>query len=196
LHFAVSSVVTPAVVASAVSLFFNHRSEKKRAARDYLTKAFDSARDDVRRAVEYAVDYFPLRSDERTPAKEARLLMGDRDVRLSIGALIDFSAESGPSRNLLQSALDDFISVLTGGSFQSSAADADLDQARLVASAGAALRAAIAKARHLELEDAVKSDVLSRSADRLRLYLNENMGVESEPLADREMEEMNNKPAE
>jgi hypothetical protein len=174
----VESVLTPALIASFISLLFNHRAEKHRAERDFITKTFDAARDDVRRCVGYGIEYFPNAAHDRTPAIEAKLWMGERDVRSSVAGLIEFSKHGSRSQQLLQQALDDFIDALTGGSFQSATATADLDQVRKVASTGAILRAAISTARQLELREAISSDILSRSASAAVTYLNENLGPE------------------
>lgn len=176
--FSIWSIITPALIASLVTFYFNIRAEKKRAERDFISKAFDAARDDVRRAVEAAIDYYPYAHDERTPLREAKLWMGERDVRHSISALIEFSHPAGESRSVLQRALDDFIDSLTGGSFKSAEATPDLDQARKISSAGAKLRSTISAARHLELAAAVKSDVFSRSSQAAIAYLTANMGPE------------------
>jgi hypothetical protein len=91
----------------------------------------------------------------------------------------------GSSSKLLQSALDDFIDSLTGGSFQRVDATADLEQARKVASTGAKLRSAISMARQLELQAAISSDVLSRNAKVALAYMNENLGPEAEATTSR-----------
>jgi hypothetical protein len=175
--FSIWNIITPALVASLITLFYNSRAEKRRAVRDYISKTFDAARDDVRRAVEAAVEYFPVRPEERTPLQEAKLWRGERDVRHSIAALIEFSASNSETRKLLENALDDFISVLTGGSFQAGAGDADVAQARAVSAAGGKLRASIAMARQRELEAAVSSDIVSRNWQRASTYMSEPMGV-------------------
>lgn len=175
--FSIWNIVTPALVASLVTLFYNSRSEKRRAARDYISKVFEGARDDVRRAVEAAVEYFPLPPPERTELLEAKVWMGERDVRHSISALLMFSNQESTSGKLLEDSLDNFISALTGGSFQATTGNADVVQARSVAAAGGKLRAAISTARQHELEAAVSADLLSRNWLRLKIYMNEPMGV-------------------
>jgi hypothetical protein len=139
--FSVWNIITPALVASLITLYYNSRAEKRRAARDYISKVFDGARDDVRRAVEAAVEYFPVQPANRTTLQEAKLWMGERDVRHSVAALIEFSAGSAETRKLLEDALDDFISALTGGSFQATSGEADVAQARAVSAIGGKLRA-------------------------------------------------------
>jgi hypothetical protein len=160
--FSITSIVTPAVVASAVSLYLGSRSEKQRAVRDFITKAFDAARDDVRRASEAAAEYFPLSAEERKPAQAAKIWMGERDVRHSVEALIAFTDATSPRRAVLENRLDDFIDALTGGSFESTAATADVEQVRRVATTSAALRAALSTARQQELSAAIDKDVLAR----------------------------------
>lgn len=175
--FSIWNLITPALVASLISLFYNSRAEKRRATRDYISKVFDAARDDVRRAVEAAVEYFPTPPPDRTPLQEARLWMGERDVRHSLAALIQFSADSSESRKMLEDALDSFIAVLTGGSFQASSGDSDVAQARAVSATGGKLRASIATARQRELEAAVSADILSRSWNSTWGYMGQQMGV-------------------
>lgn len=175
--FSIASIVTPAVVATAITFFLNFRIEKKKAERDYITKLFENARDDVRKAVEAGVEYFPLAAAKREPIKEAKIWMGERDVRHSSTVLIQFCGETGTVKDDLIDALDDFIDSLTGGTFQNSKAVADLEQARKIAAAGAKLRTTLATARQVELRRAIDSDPLSRGWRRGMDYMNENMGV-------------------
>jgi hypothetical protein len=175
--FSIWNVVTPALIASLITLFYNSRAEKRKAVRDYVSKIFDSAREDVQRAVEAAVEYFPVSPRDRTALQEAKLWMGERDVRHSLSALISFSAEGGNSRSLLEEALDDFIDALTGGSFQAREGGPDVPQARAVAAKGGKLRAAIARARQRELESAITADLLSRNWTKVRAYMSQEMGV-------------------
>jgi hypothetical protein len=183
--FSLWSIITPAIVASFITLFLNIRSEKSRAARDFVSRAFDAARDDVRRATEAAVEYYPLPASDRTAAIEARLWMGERDVRHSVNAVIEFSTAGSDGQKLLQSSFDNFIDALTGGSFQSSEAEPDLEQVRKVASAGGELRASISMARQIELRQAISSDILSRSSAVAFAYMTENLGPRSEDAPDR-----------
>lgn len=175
--FSVWNIITPALVASLVTLFYNNRAEKRRATRDYISKVFDGARDDVRRAVEAAVEYYPVTPGKRTALQEAKVWMGERDVRHAISALLEFSEPRSSSQKVLEDALDHFISTLTGGSFQVTSGGSDVAQARAVAAAGGKLRASISTARQRELEDAVSADILSRYWLRLRRYMEEPLGV-------------------
>lgn len=176
--FSIWNVATPALVASLITLFYNSRAEKRRAARDYISKVFDAARDDARRAVEAAVEYYPVSPADRTALQEAKLWMGERDVRHSLSALLGFSTGNRETQKLLEDALDNFISALTGGSFQASIGEPDVAQARAIAAAGGKLRASIATARQRELEAAVSADLLSRNWKRASTYMNEQMGVQ------------------
>ena len=178
--FSIATIVTPAVVATAVTFFLNIRIDKRKARRDYITKLFENARDDVRKAIEAGVEYFPLKASDRDPVKEARIWMGERDVRHSSSFLIDFCNARHPGQKYLVDSLDDFIDSLTGGSFQSLNASPDLEQARKIAASGAKLRTAIAHARHLELNEDIDGDPLSRAWKRSLAYMNENVGVDSE----------------
>lgn len=191
--FSVWNVATPALVASLITLFYNSRAEKRRAVRDYVSKVFDAARDDVRRAVEAAVEYYPIAPADRTALQEAKVWMGERDVRHSVSVLVGFSADTSASRKLLEDALDNFINALTGGSFQARTGDADVGQARVIAATGGKLRATIATARQGELEDAISADLLSRNWKTAWAYMNKEMGV---PRARREISERSPPPVE
>jgi len=176
------SIITPAIVASIVTFYFNLRAEKRRAERDFVTKTFDGAREDVRRAIEAAAEYLSLPSGERNPSVEAKIIIAERDVRHSVETLIAFSNPQSGGCKPLEAALDDFIDALTGGTFGSASCAADLPQVRKVASTGARLRSAISTARQLELKEAVDADVLARSTRAALAYAREDQG----PLMDME----------
>jgi len=164
------------VIASVTTFVYNFFADKRRAGRDYITKSFDAAREDVRRSVESSVDYFALDVKGRKPSIEAKVLMGERDVRLSVSLLIDFCTVGSESRKALQAALDSFVDAVTGGSFQSSKAKADLEQVKKVAGAGAELRAAIVWARKVELHEAIYGDWFSKRVMGAHAYMTDNVG--------------------
>lgn len=157
-----SSIATPAVVAGFISLLVTNRNEKVRAQRDFLTKAFDPARDTIKSAVDAAIDYFPLEAANRTKLLEARILASEREARRSISALLSLHAGNQPaSYGLVQEAYDDFIDKLTSGNFQEVKAASDVGTSLKIADAGAKLRAALLTLRSEALERAITNDPLS-----------------------------------
>lgn len=156
------SIVTPAVVAGVISLLVTNRNEKIRARRDFITKAFDPARDNIKDAVAAALEYYPLAADKRTKSQEAMLLAAEREVRRSITSLL-LMHEEGESASFkaAQQAFDDFVAELTSGSFQSADAKTDVAAAVRVADAGANLRAGLLGLRSEVLERAIAEDPLS-----------------------------------
>ncbi|WP_106640797.1 hypothetical protein [Allosphingosinicella vermicomposti] len=157
------TLITPAFIASVLSIAINIRADKFRARREYITASFEAVRATIDTAVKAAAEYFPLPAVARTPAIEAKLWLADRELRFALSPLIK-NASSGLDAELeqLTAAFDDLIALLTGGSFQSSKAEADLKHLRLIASAGAELRAKLTDVRHAELRQAVEQDILSR----------------------------------
>lgn len=179
--FSLWSIITPALIASVISLYLGQRSEKRRAERDFITKLYDSARDDVRKAVEAGVDYFPRPLAERTLTLEAKVWMSERDVRHSVSSLLTLSEQAGEVEiSAVEDALADLIDALTGGSFQSATAAEDIKQARKVATSGARLRVALSTLRQNELRAAIDADVVSRHLAPVRDYLMVNTGVDRE----------------
>lgn len=169
-----TAIITPALIATFISLVVTNRAEKLRAQRDFLTKIFESARDDVKQALDAAAGYFPLPAAERDPSLEARIWMAERELRFSLISVIDSSmAGSVQQADELTLAFDDLIGQLTSGSFQSASATSDLKHLRLIASAGAEVRAKLFALRSAELRNAVKNDPLSR----VIFYMTEPKGV-------------------
>lgn len=159
--FSVSNFVGPALIATAITLLFNFWSEKRKAERDYVTKLFEGARDDSRKAVEAAMEYFPRDGADRSALLEAKVWMAERDIRHSLSSLSAL-CNSPETRESIERILDDFIDALTGGSFQNKKAKADVAQARKIASVGAELRVTLAKARQTDLQAEIARDPLSQ----------------------------------
>jgi len=157
------SLITPALIASLVSLAVNIRADKVRAERDYFTVQFTSARELIDAAVKAAAEYYPLGAAERKPTLEAKLWLADRELRFALPSLMAFAGDDLKEElDALTRAFDDLIAELTGGSFQSASATPDLIQVRRIASAGAELRAKLTDLRHAELRRCVDRDPISR----------------------------------
>jgi hypothetical protein len=157
------SLITPALIASIVSIAVNIRSDKIRAERDYSTGQFSGTRELIDAAVRAAAEYYPLGVADRTPILEAKLWLADRELRFALPSLMAFAGEDLKDElDALTRAFDDLIAELTGGSFQSASAAPDLIHVRRIASAGAELRARLTDLRHAELRRSVDRDLVSR----------------------------------
>ena len=159
-----ASFLTPALVAGVVTLLVNNKNEKLRARRDFITKAYDPARDDIKRAVDAALAYYPLIAAERTKLLEAKVLAAERDVRHSLTALLSLNDKDSLLYCQTESFFDDFIAALTSGSFQSANAEADLGTSLRIADAGAHLRASLLEFRSYALEKSINDDPLSTAS--------------------------------
>lgn len=170
------TLITPAFIATVVSIAINNRSEKLRAQRDFFTKTFEAAREDVKLAIDAAAEYYPLASLSRPPLAEAKIWMADRELRFSLSNIIENAGEDiATLLPGLTNAFDDLIAELTGGSFQSAANLPDMKHLRRIASAGASLRSELLKVRHAELRSAINKDPLSRFI----LYMGKRLGVKT-----------------
>lgn len=168
------TLITPAFIATVISIAIANRGEKLRAHRDFYTKSFEAARDTVAAAVVAASEYFPLDATKRTPVIEAKVWMAERELRFALSAIIEnASLFIRDDVDKLTANFDDFVGYLTGGSFQSRSAQPDLKQLRLIAAAGAELRAQLLQVRHAELRAAIRRDPLSR----ILLYFSEERGI-------------------
>jgi hypothetical protein len=153
------TIITPAFIASVVTVFWNNYAEKKKSHRDFITKSFDNARDDVRKASEASIEYFSDTAAKTRPKLEAKVLLIERDVRSSVSELLDSSGlEVDPAYKKAQDRFDTFVADLTGGSFQASKGVVDNVQIRRVAASAAALRAALLDLRKAELAKALRDD--------------------------------------
>ncbi|WP_422058571.1 hypothetical protein [Sphingomonas sp.] len=157
------TLITPAFIASLVSIAINLRADKVRANRELVTSSFETTRKLIEDAVKSAADYFPLPAPRRTPISEAKVWMSDRSLRFALPSLIgNSSSELSKELTQLESSFDNFIMLLTGGSFGSVNAEADVKHFRLIAAAGAELGAKLLDLRHAELRRAVERDPMSR----------------------------------
>ena len=158
-----TGILTPAFIAGIVSLLVTNKNEKIRANRDFVTKAFDPARDDISAAVDAAVKYFPCAAADRTKIDEVQLLAAERGVRRSVTSILLLHEKSGASYIAAELSFDTFISELTGGNFQSSGATPDIAAAIRIADAGANLKAALLALRSEVLQSAISDDPLTAS---------------------------------
>ncbi|MET3470675.1 hypothetical protein ABIC78_001190 [Novosphingobium sp. 1529] len=154
-----SAWFTPALVSFIVSLWVNRRSEARRARRDNITKLFEVTREDIRRAVEAAIDYFATEPSNRKALQEAKVLLGERELRAAMPVILDSHQElEHESRNEARRRFQDLLAELTGGNFQEAAGEIDREHIRRLAHAGAGLRSALAKMRDAELRILFEAD--------------------------------------
>lgn len=153
-------IITPALVSLIISLWANTALEERRARRDHITKLFESARDDVRRAIEAGVDYFATKPKERTPQQEARVLSADRELRAAISLLLikDRAAECKEPTDRAREAFQSLLIELTGGNFQAAAGFVSRSDITRLVHAGAAMRTALSRLRDAELKERFKQD--------------------------------------
>jgi hypothetical protein len=158
-----SSLITPAFVATIISLLLNARTLKRKDIRDAYSKRIEEARYLIGNAVNAASEYFSLDFDERLPKIEAKLWMAEREVRLGLFSLTEID-EAGLDDELakLRRDFDFFITELTSGNFQRRGALADLAHIRKIAGLGAELRQSISRANENELRKRLDDDLLSK----------------------------------
>ena len=139
-----------------------------RARRDNITKLFESAREETRRAIELAVDYFASPPPDRTALQEAKVVAADREVREGLSALISKAHLVGCEAPLATTndAYLAFIGELTGGNFQSKSGELDTDHIRRLVVTGATLRAKIAVLRDAELKALIDNEPVAKYSNR------------------------------
>lgn len=149
----------PALVSLAVSLWVNRRSEAWRARRDHITKLFEVTREDIRRSVEVAIDYFSTLPTDRSPLQEAKVLLAERELRSAMPIILDAHHELiNSDRFTAKSRFEDLMAELTGGNFQEKSGSINLDHIRRLSYAGAGLRASLARMRDAELKILLNKD--------------------------------------
>ena len=156
--------VTPAFVSLVVSLWAGRFLEERRARRDHVTRLFESAREEVRRAVEAAIEYFSIPPGARTALQEARVIANDREIRAALPFLLD-NARAVTDAEVTVAARDafsKFVEQLTGGTFQSSEGEISPQHIIAIVYAGARLRTALARLRDAELKDRANQDPVFR----------------------------------
>lgn len=157
---------TPALISLAVSLWVNRRAEARRARRDHITKLFEVTREDVRRCVEASIDYFATPPNDRTALQEAKVILGDRELRSAMPIILESHPElADANRATAQARFQDFAAELTGGNFQASNGEVDRQHIRRLTHTGAGLRSALARMRDAELKMLVEADPLIKAKD-------------------------------
>lgn len=165
-----SVLLAPALISLLVSLWASRNSEAKRARRDHITKLFEVSRDDVRRGMESALDYFSTEPAKRTALQEAKVIFADKELKSAMPVLLSSHLElSNDNREEAQEKFEILIEKLTGGNFQAKEGEVDRQHMLEMAYAGAGLRAALARMRDAELQMLVDADPVKRFF-RYRLF--------------------------
>lgn len=145
--------------------------EGKRARRDHITKLFEITREDVRRGVEAAIDYFATEPAKRTALQEAKVILADREVRSAMPVILGPHPElENPDRAEAYRRYQDLIAELTGGNFQEREGFVDSEHIRTLTLAGAGLRSSLARMRDAELR-MLADDLIQRGWCGLRKKL-------------------------
>lgn len=152
-------LVFSGLVAATISFLLNRNDERRRTARDHLTKLFDAAREDVAAAMEAGVAYYTgayssLAKGKPAPDNvrllEARVLLAERNVRAATAVLMEISLrESGRALKSLTPLEGAFVVALTEKFGE--ADPADPAGARRVVLSGAPLRQHLAMLRQEQL---------------------------------------------
>lgn len=167
-----SFLVTPALVSLLVSLWAGKFLEARRARRDYITKLFEVTREDVRRAVEAAVDYFAIDPSDRTFLQEAKVILADKEIRSAMPVILGPHPElHNANRVAALQAYQNLIAELTGGNFQEQLGTVDVEHIRRLTLAGASLRSALSRMRDTELMLLSQSTILRRW-DQFKVWCN------------------------
>lgn len=178
----ITTLFTPALVSLAVSLWVNRRAEAHRARRDHITKLFEVTREDVRRSVESAIDYFATRPESRTPLQEAKVLLAEREIRSALSVILGPHPElQNDGSSAAQAGRTEFLAELTGGNFQVLEGEVDKEHIRRLTHAGAGLRSALARMRDAELRMLLDKDPLLGARDWLMIRLDRFFGLGPPP---------------
>lgn len=166
----VGSFITPAIVASLITLLVNLRIAKQKEFREAISKRLDEARGLVAASVDAAAAYYCLDAIDRTAQSEAKLWMAEREVRLGLASLTTTShPELEVQFTKLQHDFDFFVSELTGGNFQQKSAVADLTHIRRIAGLGAELRQSILSLNEAEIRRRLEKDWITRTMRSLQI---------------------------
>lgn len=169
LYILLLQLVFSGLIAATVSFLLNRHDERRRAARDYITKLFDSARDDVSTAIDAGVAYYTgtyvtTQANKLPPDNvrfhEARLLLSETNLRHAIAGLGDISRLERVGLDSLIPLERDFIAALT--EHYGEANPASPAHARSVVLRGAPLRQKLAQLRQDQLRTTSLGIVLRR----------------------------------
>jgi hypothetical protein len=174
-----SLFVTPALVSLGVSLWAGKLMEARRARRDHITKLFEVTREDIRRAVEAAVDYFATSPDKRTPLQESKVVLADRELRSAMPVLLGPHPElENVGRTEANNRFQDILAELTGGNFQVADGTVDREHIRRLTYAGAGLRSSLAKMRDAELRMLASDDLLQNAWRKFLSWFDRQAGID------------------
>ncbi|MGN8001417.1 hypothetical protein [Sphingomonas sp. 22176] len=152
--------------------------EARRARRDHITKLFEVTREDIRRAIEAAVDYFATQPGARTAIQESKVVLADRELRSAMPVILGPHPElDNPIRALVSQKYQDVLAELTGGNFQVAEGEIDLEHIRRLTLAGAGLRAGLARMRDAELKMLASSDFVQRVSNGVLVRLDRTLGI-------------------
>lgn len=140
----------PALVSVVVTFLLNLHLEKRRGRREVNNRAFDSAREDVRKLSEIAVSYWARDGREDDVEIETKMVLIQEDVLVAVGDAIELTPKSGQGD--VEAAIDELLRLWTGGDFQVPGRKMDLRRARSIPGAAARLRSALSRARRVLLE--------------------------------------------
>lgn len=169
---------TPAIVSLIVSLWANRILEARRARRDHITKLFEVTREDIRRAMEAAIDYFATAPESRTALQEAKVVSAERELRSAMPVILGPHPElTNTDRDRAAKRFQDLLAELTGGNFQERAGEVDREHIRRLTFAGAGLRSDLARMRDAELKMLARAEVLERLWARSLAWLDRKLGL-------------------
>lgn len=175
-----SFFVTPALVSLVVSLWAGKLMEARRARRDHITKLFEVTREDIRRAVEAAVDYFATLPDKRTPLQESKVVLADRELRSAMPVILGPHPElENIGRTEANKRFQDIMAELTGGNFQAADGVVDREHIRRLTYAGAGLRSSLARMRDAELRMLASDDWLQNKGKSFLAWFDARAGINS-----------------
>jgi hypothetical protein len=169
-----ANLITPAFVASVVSIFFNIRAEKLKSHREYVTSFFQDARTAVSNAVAAAADYFTAAGTQRTAGSQTHLFICEREVRCTVAMVCEAGPKLDPPMDIarVQELADSFIDALTGDTFGKADCEASPAHAQHIATVGAELRDELVRVRQRQLEAWVGAD----GFQRLLVFIKKPMG--------------------
>lgn len=143
--FTAATPFAVAVLAAILALLANGQIDRRRAKREYVTKMTEAFRDDVRKAVEEASDYWSTKPSTNKSVAEARIRMYEKDIR-SASLFLELRS-SRKEAGKLNSATNNFIGALTGADFEAAKVEPKSHHVVTVTSLGAVLRQEIAELR-------------------------------------------------
>jgi hypothetical protein len=176
----IAFLFAPALISLAVSLWANRRSEARRARRDHITKLFEVTREDIRRSVEVAMDYFATLPTDRTALQEAKVILADRELRSAMPVILGPHPElADKNRDDAEKRFVELLAELTGGNFQGVDGEVDRQHIIRLTYAAAGLRSALSRMRDAELKMLIEADPLLKMGDWCMVKFDRFLGIES-----------------